>query len=131
MKQAILFLFIAASLIPSGLFAQEGSAIEIVSIVVCTSVDNKQAVGTDSVFAADVGKLYCFTRIKSQTDTSTITHVWLFEGKEMSKVDLAVKSKSWRTWSAKTILPERKGEWRVEVRDPAGKVLAAASFKLK
>ncbi len=131
MKQAILFLFIAASLIPSGLFAQEKAAIEIVSIVVCTSVDNKQAVGTDSVFAADVGKLYCFTRIKSQTDTSTITHVWFFEGKEMSKVDLAVKSKSWRTWSAKTILPERKGEWRVEVRDPAGKVLAAASFKLK
>jgi hypothetical protein len=131
MRHACLILFIAVALLSSGLFAQNQAAVEIEKIAICTSVENKQPVGTDSVFAADVGKLYCFTKIKSQPDTTEISHVWFFEDKEMTKVDLAVKAKTWRTWSAKTILPEWKGDWRVEVRDSEGNAITSISFKLK
>jgi hypothetical protein len=131
MKHAYSILFITIVLLSSGLFAQEQATTEVETIAVCTSVENKQPVGTDSVFAADVGKLYCFTKIKSQTDTTEISHVWFFDDKEMTKVDLAVKAKTWRTWSAKTILPEWKGDWRVEVRDSEGHVITSVSFKLK
>ncbi len=131
MRHGYSFLVILVVLLSSGLFAQEPSAIEVQTIAVCTSVENKQPVGTDTVFAANVGKLYCYTKVKSSIDTSSIAHVWLFNDKEMTKIDLAVKAKSWRTWSAKTILPEWKGDWRVEVRDLAGNVLASASFKLQ
>jgi hypothetical protein len=131
MRHAYLILFIAVALLSSGLYAQDRAAVEVQKIAICTSIENKQPVGMDSVFAANVGKLYCYTKIKSQADTTEITHVWLFEGKEMTKVVLPIKAKSWRTWSAKTILPEWKGDWRVEVQDSAGDVLTSISFKLQ
>ncbi len=114
----------------SGLFAQTEATIEVEKIAICTSVENRQPVGADSVFKADIGKLYCFTKLKSETDTSEVVHVWFFQDKEMTKVNLTMKAKSWRTWSAKTILPEWKGDWKVEVQDAEGKVISSISFKL-
>ncbi len=41
---------------------------------------------------------------------------------------LAVKGASWRVWSSKSIQPELKGEWKVDVLDAAGKVLSSIPF---
>jgi hypothetical protein len=131
MKQIYLIVFMLFALFSTGLFAQTQSGVEVDNIAICSSIENKQPVGTDSVFTADVGKLYCFTKLISQLDTSEVSHVWFFEDKEMTKVALTMKAKSWRTWSAKTILPEWKGNWRVEVRDSADKVITRITFKVK
>jgi hypothetical protein len=125
---SIIFLLVVLS---SGLLAQNQESIEVEKIAICTSIENRQPIGTDSVFTADVGKLYCYTKLKSQTDTSEVSHVWFYQDKEMTKVDLTMKARTWRTWSAKTIVPEWKGDWRVEVRDPADNVISSISFKLK
>ena len=124
---AIMIIF----LLSAGIFAQNQSNIKITNIAVCTSVENRQPIGTDSVFNADVGKLYCFTEVKSGTDTSKISHVWFYKDKEMAKIDLPVKAKSWHTWSAKTIMPAWKGNWKVEVQDLNGNVVSTISFRIK
>ncbi len=123
--------FALTLLLACGLFAQNSLNIKVTEIAVCTSVENRQPVGTDSVFNSDAGKLYCFTGIKSQTDTAEISHVWFYKDKEMAKITLPVKAKSWHTWSAKTILPSWKGNWKVEIQDADGKVIAAKSFEVK
>ena len=118
-------------LLPSVLFAQNQSGIQVENIAVCTSVENRQPIGTDSVFTADIGKLYCFSKLKSETDTSEISHVWFYQDKQMAKIDLTMKAKSWRTWSYKTILPSWKGNWRVEVQDSNGNVISSIPFKVE
>lgn len=118
-------------LLSEGLFAQNPQDIKVKNIAICTTVENRQPIGIDSVFTADVGKLYCFTKLTSQTDTSEISHVWFYQDKEMAKINLPVKAKTWRTWSAKTILPAWKGNWRVEIQDSNGNVISGLSFHVK
>ena len=60
MKRTYLFIVITVLLLSGGLFAQNSSGLEVANIAVCTSVENRQPIGTDSVFSSDVGKLYCF-----------------------------------------------------------------------
>ena len=79
MKRTYLFIFMTVLLLSVGLFAQNQSGIEVANIAVCTSVENRQPVGTDSVFSADAGKLYCFTKLTSETDSSEISHVWFYQ----------------------------------------------------
>jgi hypothetical protein len=123
--------FVITLLLSCGLYAQNSPGIKVTDIAVCTSVENRQPAGIDSVFNSDVGKLYCFTEIKSQTDTTEISHVWFYKDKQMAKINLPVKAKSWHTWSAKTILPTWKGDWRVEIQDSNGNVIASKSFQIK
>ena len=123
--------FVITLLLSCGLYAQNSSNIKVTDIAVCTSVENRRPVGTDSVFSSDVGKLYCFTGLTSQMDTTEISHVWFYKDKEMAKINLPVKAKTWHTWSAKTIVPAWKGNWRVEIQDPDGKVIASKSFQIK
>lgn len=131
MKNTCLFIFMMVLLFSVGLYAQNSSGIEVANIAVCTSVESKQPMGTDSVFSSDVGKLYCFTKLTSDTDSSQISHVWFYNDKQMAKIDLPMNAKSWRTWSAKTIWPAWKGNWRVEIQDSNGNIIKSISFRLK
>jgi subtilisin-like proprotein convertase family protein len=60
-----------------------------------------------------------------------ISHVWFYQDKQMAKINLPVKAKTWRTWSAKTIMQAWKGNWRVEVQDSKGNIISSKSFRLK
>ncbi len=131
MKKIYSLIFIMVLFLSVGLFAQNQSGIDVENIAVCTSVVDRQPVGTDSVFTSDVGKLYCFTKLTSQTDTSEISHVWFYQGKQMAKIDLPMNAKSWRTWSAKTIIPAWKGDWKVEIQDANGNLIKSIAFRLK
>ena len=124
-------LFIIVLLASTNLLAQSQSEIQVEDIAVCTSIDNRVPVGTADSFSADVGKLYCYTKLKSESDMYTISHVWFYNDKQMAKIDLSVKAKSWRTWSAKTIIPAWNGSWRVEVHDSDGKVISKIPFEIK
>ena len=95
---------------------------------ICTSVADRAPVGAGTTFPAEIGQLYCWTKITGGAGDQTITHVSSYGGKVMAEVPLTVKGESWRTWSAKRILPSWTGEWEVSVRDAAGNTLATASF---
>lgn len=131
MKQLCAAIFFAIIVIASVSSAQERASITVPEIAICSSVENKQPVGIDSVFTADVSKLYCYTGVTCQAEQGEISHVWFYQDKQMSKIDLKVKGKTFHTWSTKTILPSWKGDWRVEIHDPAGNVLAKVSFKVR
>ncbi|MEJ2055359.1 MAG: DUF2914 domain-containing protein [Calditrichaceae bacterium] len=121
----VLFLCLAGFL-----FSQGMSMLTVDEQTICTAVEDRMPVGADSSFSSDVGQLYCFTKISGAEDTTTISHVWYFNGEEKAKVELNVKSKNWRTWSSKRIDPSWIGEWRVEVVSAAGDVLSTKAFTI-
>ncbi len=131
MKQPCAVILFALVILAGVSYAQDQSTMSVPEIAICTSVADRQPVGIDSVFSADVQQLTCFTKIVSQADQSEVSHVWFYGDKQMAKIDLQVKGPSFHTWSRKTILPSWKGEWRVEIQDQAGAVLSKISFKIQ
>lgn len=98
-----------------------------VDIAVARAVVDRMPVDEGQSFPVDVGEVWCWTRV-SGAEGSTIKHVWLRDGVEMAEVPLNVGGSSWRTYSSKTIPPYWSGNWRVEVRDETGNVLASQDF---
>lgn len=113
------------------LFAQPPAAVTVEQIDICTAIENRIPVGADTAFAANVGQLYCFTKLNSAQDTTVIKHVWFYNNRQMAEVDLTMKAKSWRTWSSKTIAPEWKGDWQVEIQNAAGDIIDKKSFIIR
>ncbi len=87
-------------------------------------------VGPADSFPADVGRVYLWCRVLGATDSTSVTHVWLYQGKHMAAVELPVKSANWRTWSYKTILPQWSGAWEARILDSAGEVLKVLPFTI-
>jgi len=131
MKKLILLALVVVVLFSSVAFAQDQEGIKVENAVICTSVEDRQPVGVGSVFNADIGRLYCFTKLTSQTDTAEISHVWFLGDTQMAKIDLPIRAKTWRTWSSKRILLDWVGDWRVEIQDSEGNVLYEIFFVIK
>ena len=113
-------------------FAQETAAtINVDEMAICTSVEERQPVGTDTAFVKTVGQLYCFVKVSSESDTTSLYHAWIYNDKEMAKVELSVKGKTWRTWSSKRITEDWVGNWKVEVSSSTGDVLKTKEFVIK
>jgi hypothetical protein len=121
-----IFIFLLSLALP--ILAQD---IVVSKMEICTTIENREPVDTDSVFNSNVGQLYCFTKLTSTQDTSSISHVWLHGDKEMAKVGLTMKAKAWRTWSSKKIIPAWTGQWRVQVQKADGTVVSEKSFTIK
>ncbi len=95
-------------------------------------VIDRMPVGADSTFTADVERVYCWTRISGAPEGgTTIHHVWIHGDQEMADLELNIGAPSWRTWSNKAIMEDWTGDWRVEVRDDAGSVLATVRFTVQ
>jgi len=87
-------------------------------------VEAREPMGEAKSFPAGVGRLFFFTQISGAGATGDeIRHVWIYDGREVADVALPVEGPTWRTWSSKQILPQFRGDWSVEVRDGAGRVL--------
>lgn len=131
MKTKILFLTLVMMLgVSCFSFAQDDTGPVVEEIQICTSVEDRTPQGTDSAFSADIERVYCFTKIKNSGESSKVIHAWYYKDKEMARVELAVGTPTWRTWSSKKILPSWKGAWRVDVLSSDGNVLASKSFEV-
>lgn len=107
----------------------EATAAAVADAKLGTGVVDREPQGVAESFTSDVGKVYCWTKVTGAEGTE-ITHAW-FKGEEkMGEVKLAVKYPSTRTWSAKTIPADGKGDWRVDVIAADGTVLKSLSFKV-
>ncbi len=100
-----------------------------VEAAVARAIEDRMPVDTASVFGADVGTVWLWSRI-SGADGQTISHVWRHGEKEWP-ITLSVNGSPWRTFSSKVIPPEWTGEWSVEVRDESGKVLKRLRFTVR
>lgn len=109
----------------------EAPTLVLENIQICTAVEDRQPVGAGTVFADNLEKIYCFTKIVGATDTVSIYHVWYMGDKEVSKVSLSVKSSSWRTWSSKVLAGMGLGKGRVEVLAEDGTLLGKTEFEVQ
>jgi hypothetical protein len=97
---------------------------------VCTSVADRTPQGAATSFGTDVGQVYCWCKVTGGTGEESIKHIWSHSGKVVAEVPLTIKGSSWRTWSAKKIMPSLTGDWEVKVVDAAGNTLATATFTI-
>lgn len=119
---------LAALLVVAPAGAQSRTSVE--EAAVGRAIVDRMPADTGSTFSRDVGMLYAWTRV-SGAEGQTIHHVWLHEGQEMADVALAVGGSPWRTWSSKNIVEYWTGQWSVEVRDGAGRVLDTVRFAVR
>lgn len=117
-------------LAPALALAQDAKP-EILGAKVATGVKDREAEGEGTSFKADVGKLYCWNKVKGP-EGSKITHAWYKGDEEMGKVELTLKhGTTMRTWSSKTIAPDMKGDWRVDILGADGSVLQTIKFTIE
>jgi hypothetical protein len=126
MGRAVFSIVGLAAIVATAPLAAQDSASVAVEIAIGRTVVDRMPVDTASTFPTDVGRLACWTRVIGAAGT-TMQHVWI-HGTDEYPVSLQVGGSPWRVWSTKQIPAEWAGEWRVEVRDGAGHVLATARF---
>ena len=119
----VLFFCVAGSNVQ----AQE---IAVEEIQICTSVEDREPLGTDTSFDSNVERLYCFTKLVGADEGTTIMHVWYHEDEEKATTELNVGGSPWRTWSSKAIWEGWVGKWRVEVV-ANGNVLKTVEFTVQ
>ncbi len=105
--------------------------LQVADAVVARSIIDRVPVGVAESFPADVGKVWCYTRIKGAEGPTTISHRWYYGERLMAEVPLEVRSALFRTYSSKRILPSWKGEWRVDVVSEDGTVLKTVRFRIE
>jgi hypothetical protein len=110
--------------------AQKQPALVLEEIHMCTAVEDRQPSGVGTVFPDDLDKLYCFTKIAGAEAPTNVYHVWYFGDKEIARVELPVKSNSWRTWSSKK-LNMVLGNGHVEIVSESGDILGKAEFEIR
>lgn len=134
MKKEILMVVFGLILISSRVGGQEAKAktsFDNVETVLCRGIEERMPVGEDSIFAPDVDRVYLWTKLTGAMDTTVVWHAWIYNGTEMARVELPVRSSSFRTWSSKAILPKWLGNWEVRVLDGDGAILKSVLFKIE
>jgi len=121
---SIVFLFFCSS----SVWAAD---LQVIDSAITTAIADQMPVDRIESYPADYGKLFCFTRVVGAEEDTSITHVWYYQGQEMARVSLPVRSPDWRTYSSKRFLPEWSGDWRVTVLDSEQRELTSMTFVLE
>ncbi len=108
--------------------ARDNSPVTVTEMVFCTEIKNRTPIGMRTNFPDSVEQVYCFTRLSSTQDQTSISHVWYYNDVQMAIVDLPVNARSWRTWSSKRIVRDWTGVWRVDVISATGHVICTEDF---
>ena len=110
--------------------SQETERLEVVEGTVCLDVVNLECVDTHTSFPANVGKLYCLTKINGAKGASQVTHVWYYGHTERARVALDIRAASWRTYSSKIIQAHETGDWHIDVLGPDGGFIKIIQFEI-
>jgi len=110
---------------------QAEAGIEILQTNVCTSVEGRIPVGAGDTFPWSVPKIYIWNKLKCANPPVLIRHIYYFENRKVSEIELTIRASLWRTWSFKTIANEKLvGSWRVDVTAESGNVLTSVAFQI-
>jgi hypothetical protein len=130
-KMLVIFFMVMFVLAVQNSPAQTTVNMEVVEMMICTGVQDRVPVGTDTMFLKTVGQLYCYTKVTGAGESAKLSHVWYHNDQEMARVDLNIMADTWRTWSSKKIAEEWTGKWRVDVVSESGEVLKSISFTVQ
>lgn len=115
---------------PGIAFSQETAVLQVENGAICLDVVNRECIEGKNSFPADVGRLFCLTKIDGSIGTSQISHVWYYGDIERAQVMLDIRSVSWRTYSSKIIQPHEIGPWNVKILGPTGDILDVIEFEI-
>ena len=92
-------------------------------------VGNEPQGDIDDVALRDAGyvEVSSFSEVIDQKG-ETLQYRWLHDGKEVLRIRVPVGSNRWRSHSTKRIYAGMKGDWRAELRNSAGDLLASIDF---
>jgi hypothetical protein len=110
--------------------SQEKEQLEMAEGAVCLDVVNLECVDAHANFPANVGKLYCLTKINGAKGASQITHVWYYGHTERARITLDIRSAGWRTFSSKIIQAHETGDWHIDVLGPDGEFIEVIQFEI-
>jgi len=111
--------------------SKETGNMAISRLVIGTAVDNREPQGVADAFPASTEKVICFLTAQNITEDTEVAFVWIFNGKEVLKTNLALKKGiQWRTRADKKLYGQ-KGDWKVEIRNAEGNVLKDVRFKVE
>ena len=115
---------------PGNAMSQESENLEVTEGAVCLDVVDLECTGVDTNFPANVGKLYCITKITGVKGANKVTHVWYYGHTERARIVLDVRSTSWRTYSSKIIQTHETGDWHIDVLGPKDEFLKVIQFEI-
>ena len=110
--------------------AQESNKLEVVAAAISKNVVEREAVDVGNRFSNSTPRLYCFTKVVGASQPAEIVHVWSYNDVERTRISLAVRGASWRTYSSKAIQAHEIGTWRVDVLDASGNLLETINFEI-
>lgn len=87
-----------------------------------TAVLDREPADDLSAISLDAERVFFFTELRHM-DGTTVTHRWSLNGTVMAEVSFNVRASRWRVHSSKTLLPEWRGDWVVDVIDENGVVV--------
>ena len=100
-------------------------------MVISGKIVDLEPIAIGEVFSAVTEKVYCFLETRDIDEDTSVSLVWYFENKEMSRVSLPLtKGPRWRTYSSKK-LGGLKGDWKVELQDSSGIVHNSVTFQVQ
>lgn len=89
-------------------------------------VENRRLQGRAEVFA-EGERVYFWMEVEGAAAGQVLRHIWIFRGREMQEIELTLKAERWATWSYKTLFPDQRGTWLLELRDAEDRVLGSWS----
>jgi hypothetical protein len=110
------------------------SGLRVLRAYICKGIEQSEPTeaGKSFIPAPDgVLRLCCFSEIGGPAQPDTVSHIWYWGDREMARVPLHVEGARWRTWSTKRIIDEWRGDWRVDIIDRDGFVLARLPFSIE
>lgn len=94
------------------------SNLKVAHSVICPEVVNHVPKSSATRYEKGAQRLCCFSKITGAQDTTQIQHKWYHKDKFIGMAILAIKSSSFRTYSARNIKADQDGPWKVEIVDP-------------
>ena len=110
--------------------SQESENLKVTEGALCLDVVDLECMGSDTNFPGSVGKLYCITKIEGAKGASKVTHVWYYGNTERARIELDIRSASWRTYSSKIIQTHETGVWHIDVLGPGDELLKVIQFEI-
>ena len=100
--------------------------------VLTTDVVDREPVNVlkNDVKLAQISNSLSFFSELRNMQGQTVRHQWYYQGQQLASIELAVSSPRFRTYSTKNIMPAQLGDWRVEVIDADGNLLAQKEFRI-
>jgi len=77
--------------------------------------------------AGGIARVAAFSEVRGFGGV-TLNYVWFHQGREVARVRVPVRASRWRSHSTKRVGIDETGEWRVELQDSRGAVLARIDF---